>query len=106
MIETATLAPTRRIRAADAGWSSAVRRSFGGSAVVLLLESDAAARDTAAVAALTVTPSGITAVVLMFTMLIATEPAMPTSPLPAPLDAFAANSCCEFIVALMVIRSH
>jgi hypothetical protein len=36
-------------------------------------------------------------------MLIATEPAMPTSPAPAPLDAFAANSCCEFIVALMVI---
>ena len=35
-------------------------------------------------------------------MLIATEPAMPTSPPPAPLVAFAPNSCCEFIVALTV----
>jgi hypothetical protein len=73
-----------------------------GSAVVLVVESDAAATLTLPSCASTLAPAGITADVCRFTMLIATEPAMPTSPLPAPLEACDANSWTECIVALTV----
>src|SRR6185503_14480924 len=73
-----------------------------GSAVVLVVESEAAATLTLPSCASTLAPVGITADVCILTMLIATEPAMPTSPAPAPLEACDANSWTECIVELIV----
>ncbi len=74
-----------------------------GSAVVLVVESEAAATLTLPSCASTLAPVGMTADVWMLTMLIATEPAIPTSPAPAPLEACDANSWTECIVALSVM---
>ena len=89
MIATATDAPTPTEPAPVTPDTVASVGPSAGRALVLVLESEAAATETFPVCALITAPAGITAVVCRFTMLIATEPAMPTSPPPAPLVAVA-----------------
>src|SRR5712664_3885395 len=102
MIATATLAPTPTEPAPVTPDTVPSAGDSAGSALVLVLESDAAATLTLPECASISAPDGMTADVCRLTMLIATEPAMPTSPPPAPLVAVAENSCCECIVALTV----
>src|SRR5687768_1249905 len=73
-----------------------------GSASVSIVESDSASSVTSAVPALIVAPFSTIAVVLSWTMLIATETLMPTSPSAAPLVVEALNVWVEAIVALTV----
>ena len=71
-----------------------------GNASVAVVAFDAAAMRTSPAPALSVPSSD--AFVLMFSMSIATEPAMPTAPPPAPLVAEAPSSCSELMTASIV----